>query len=494
MTNLIIEDKQNLSYDPKKWQQGYQSQPNEYEYFIEEIEGKIPEQLQGTLFRNGPGLLDVQGTPLQHPFDGDGMVCAISFLPNGKVHFRNRFVRTEGYVQEQKAGKMIYRGVFGTQKPGGWINNIFDLKVKNIANTNIIYWGKKLLALWEAAEPYRLDPKTLETIGIDYLDGVLNPGGSISAHPCFDPSCELDNGQPCLVNYSIKPGLSSKITIYEFAPDGNLLRCHSHVVPGFSFIHDFAITPHYCLLLQNPVTFNPLPFIFGLKGAGECVNFQQNKPSKLIIIPRTPSDEKIKVLETNAGFVFHHINAFEEGNNIYLDSISYESLSQVNFDTDYKEIDFNSIDPGQLYRFKIDLEREKVDREMLESRSCEFPTINPNNIGKNYRYLFIGSTHKDRGNAPLQAILKKDLLTGEKQVHSFAPQGYVGEPIFVSKPNANSEDEGWVLVIVYDGDKHRSDIVILDGENLEKEPIATLHLKHHIPYGLHGNWTSEVFI
>ncbi|MGK7881076.1 MAG: carotenoid oxygenase family protein, partial [Crocosphaera sp.] len=481
MTNLIIEDKQNLSYDPEKWQQGYQSQPNEYEYFVEDIEGKIPEQLQGTLFRNGPGLLDVQGTPLQHPFDGDGMVCAISFLPNGKVHFRNRFVRTEGYVQEQKAGKMIYRGVFGTQKPGGWINNIFDLKVKNIANTNIIYWGKKLLALWEAAEPYRLDPKTLETIGIDYLDGVLNPGGSISAHPCFDPSCELDNGQPCLVNYSIKPGLSSKITIYEFAPDGNLLRCHSHVVSGFSFIHDFAITPHYCLFLQNPVTFNPLPFLFGLKGAGECVNFQQNKPSKLIIIPRTPSDEKIKVLETNAGFVFHHVNAFEEGNNIYLDSISYDSLSQVNFDTDYKEIDFNSIDPGRLYRFNIDLDREKVDREMLESRSCEFPSINPNNIGRNYRYLFIGATHKDRGNAPLQAILKKDLLTGEKQVHSFAPQGYVGEPIFVSKPNATSEDEGWVLVIVYDGDKHRSDLVILDGENLEKEPIATLHLKHHIP-------------
>ncbi|EAM47943.1 similar to Lignostilbene-alpha beta-dioxygenase and related enzymes [Crocosphaera watsonii WH 8501] len=135
------------------------------------------------MFRNGPGLFDVQGTPLQHPFDGDGMVCAISFLPNGKVHFRNRFVRTEGYVQEQKAGKMIYRGVFGTQKPGGWINNIFDIKVKNIANTNVIYWGNKLLALWEAAEPYLLDPSTLETLGIDYLDGVLNPGDSISAHP-----------------------------------------------------------------------------------------------------------------------------------------------------------------------------------------------------------------------------------------------------------------------------------------------------------------------
>ncbi|MCH2246071.1 MAG: carotenoid oxygenase family protein, partial [Crocosphaera sp.] len=273
-----------------------------------------------------------------------------------------------------------------------------------------------------------------------------------------------------------------------------LLRRHSHTVPGFSFIHDFAITPHYCLLLQNPVTFNPIPFLLGLKGAGECVNFQQGKPSQLIIIPRTTRDKKVKTLEIDAGFVFHHVNAFEEGNNIYLDSISYDSLSQVNFETDYKEIDFDSIDPGRVYRLKIDLDGETVDKKMIESRSCEFPAINPKNFGRNYRYLFIGTTHKDRGNAPFQAILKKDLLTGEKQVHSFAPQGYVGEPIFVPKPNATSEDEGWVLVMIYDGDQHRSDLVILDGENLEKEPIATLHLKHHIPYGLHGNWTSEVFI
>ena len=494
MTNLITKQTENKPYNRQQWQQGYESQPNEYDYFINDIDGKIPEQLQGTLFRNGPGLLEVHGTPLKHPFDGDGMISAISFLGNGKVHFRNRFVRTEGYVKEQTTGKMIYRGVFGTQKPGGWLNNFLDIKVKNIANTNVIYWGKKLLALWEAAEPYRLDPKTLETIGIDYLDGTLNPGDSISAHPCFDPASELDNGQPCLVNYSIKPGLSSKITIYEFAVDGSLLRSHSHVVPGFSFIHDFAITPHYCLLLQNSVSFNPFPFLFGLKGAGECVSFNANQPSKLIIIPRTSPYENMKVLETNAGFIFHHINAFEEENKIYLDSICYDSLPQVQPDVDYKEVDFDGLDPGQIWRFKIDLNSNNIEKEMIESRCCEFPYINPNNVGRKYRYLFTGATHQDQGNAPLQAILKLDLLTGEKQLYSFAPEGFISEPIFVPKPKATEEDQGWILVMVYDGKQHRSDIVILDGENLNKEPLATLHLKHHIPYGLHGNWTSEVFL
>ena len=127
-------------YNRQEWQKGYQSQPKEYDYWIDEIEGEIPAELEGTLLRNGPGLLDINGTPVRHLFDGDGMVSAITFQ-DGRAYFRNRFVRTRGFLREQKAGKPLYRGVFGTQKPGGWLNNAFDLRIKNIANTNIISDG-----------------------------------------------------------------------------------------------------------------------------------------------------------------------------------------------------------------------------------------------------------------------------------------------------------------------------------------------------------------
>lgn len=169
------------SYSLAEWKKGYDSQPHEEEYEITAIEGQIPEELSGTLFRNGPGLLDIAGTPIHHPFDGDGMICAFTFQ-DGKAHFRNRFVQTEAYQQEQAEQKILYRGVFGTQKPGGLLNNIFDVRLKNIANTNVIHWGDKLLALWEAAEPHGLNPVTLETKGIDYLGDILKPGDSFSAH------------------------------------------------------------------------------------------------------------------------------------------------------------------------------------------------------------------------------------------------------------------------------------------------------------------------
>ena len=494
MTNTVDKLTNNQTYNLEEWKRGYDSQPNEYDYEITDIEGEIPTELSGTLFRNGPGLLDIGDSPLHHPFDGDGMISAFSFQ-NGKVHYRNRFVETEPYLQEKEAGKILYRGVFGTQKPGGLLNNIFDLKLKNIANTGVIYWGGKLLALWEAAEPHRLDPATLDTLGIDYLDGVLEPGDAFAAHPWIDPSCALDDGAPCLVNFRVDPGLSSKIILFEFAPDGKLLRRHSHSVPGFSFIHDFIITPNYAIFFQNPVNFNPLPFLFGMRGAGECVEFQPHKPTNVILIPRDPNNREVKTFSVESGFVFHHANAFELGNEICVDSITYQSLPQVQPNSDYKAVDFDRLDPGQLWRFTFNLSDGTVQREMLESRCCEFPTHNPNYVGRDYRYLYIGAIPEDTGsNAPLQAILKLDLKTGAREVHSFAPTGYVSEPIFVPKLNATEEDAGWVLTLVYDGHKHRSTLAILDGENLSGDAIALLHLKHHIPYGLHGSWCDQVFI
>jgi all-trans-8'-apo-beta-carotenal 15,15'-oxygenase len=94
----------------------------------------------------------------------------------------------------------------------------------------------------------------------------------------------------------------------------------------------------------------------------------------------------------------------------------------------------------------------------------------------------------------LQSILKLDRETGTHQIWTAAPTGYVNEPVFVTRPGSTQEDDGWLITMIYDGVKDRSAIVILDATDLTKGAIATLQLTHHIPYGLHGSWTNEVFI
>jgi all-trans-8'-apo-beta-carotenal 15,15'-oxygenase len=496
-------DSHSHEYALEDWQKGYRSQPQELDYWIDDIDGEIPTDLEGTLFRNGPGLLEVNGQRVHHPFDGDGMISAIAFS-QGRAHYRNRFVRTDGFVAEQKAQRILYRGVFGTQKPGGWLANAFDFQLKNIANTQVIYWGEKLLALWEAAEPHRLDPYTLETLGKEYFDGALQPGSAFAAHPWVDPACAMDDGEPCLVNFSIKPGLSTTITIYELNPAGKIIREHAHAVPGFAFIHDFAITPNYCIFFQNPVAFNPLPFVFGLKGAGECISFKPGEPTQVIIIPRRGS-EPVRIIPVESGFVFHHANAFERDGAIVIDSICYPAFPAVEPDQDYREVKFSALPPGQLWRFQFNLETKAVQRQMIEPRCCEFPAIHPSHAGRPYRYLYLGAAHAPQGNAPLQAILKADLVTGERQLWSAAPRGFVSEPVFVprdrtayrqgmpSETYEREEDDGWLITVVYNAAREQSDIVILDAQDLGKGAIATLHLKHHIPYGLHGTFTPEYF-
>lgn len=129
----------------------FQSQFKEYAYWVDDaaIEGEIPKELHGTLLRNGVGTFDIGDQKVEFPFDGDGMVSSFAFK-DGRVFFRNKFVRTEGFVKEQRAGEMLYRGIFTVGNPTGkgWWNPL-AFEQKNLANTNVLHWGGKTLALHE---------------------------------------------------------------------------------------------------------------------------------------------------------------------------------------------------------------------------------------------------------------------------------------------------------------------------------------------------------
>jgi all-trans-8'-apo-beta-carotenal 15,15'-oxygenase len=489
MTAIDLKSTNEPSYTLEAWRGGYQSLKDEHDYWIDQIEGEIPPDLTGTLFRNGPGMLDIDGDRLHHPFDGDGMICAFTFK-DSQVHFRNRYVKTEGYLAEQKAKKILYRGVFGTQKPGGWLANIFDVRLKNIANTNIVYWGQKLLALWEAGLPHRLNPSTLETEGVDQLDGLLGKSQPFSAHPQWDPGD--DKREARFVNFSTETTLSTKLTVYEFDLEGQLKDHYVHQIPGLGFFHDFALTPHYAIFFQNPVVLNPIPFTLGLLSAGQSLHFRADQPTKVWIIPRNGKDP-VQVLETEACFVFHHVNAFETETGISVDSVCYSHFPKLGPDDDFNNVDFDNYPMGQIWRYHINLTDPKVTREMINPRCCEFPALNPKSAGKPYRYLFIGAAQSQTENQPLQVIQKLDLQTQTQEDWFAGTNRFIGEPLFISKPGSDREDGGWLLTLTYNGNDDRSELVILDGEDMSKGAIAKLKLKHHIPYGLHGCFTPEVF-
>ena len=493
-SRLVKNDFQNIPvFNRKDWVSAYCNVEKELtDIQLNPKTGSIPKELYGTLYRNGPGRLERGGQWVHHPFDGDGMIASINF-EKGQAKLSNRFIRTKGWIEEESAGKFLYRGVFGTQKSGGLLRNAFDVRLKNIANTNVIKLGNELLALWEAGEPYLLDPKTLQTKGISNLNGALSPGEALSAHPRFDPG---HHGKPRMIIFGVKTGPKSNIRLMEFESEGdnpgNLISDRKDSFGGFAFLHDFAITPNWAIFLQNAISFNPLPFIFGQKGAAQCLSSQKNKKGKIWLIPRKSgkfTGQPPRIINGTEGFVFHHLNAFESNNNLILDSIHYEDFPSINPGEDFREINFDLVPEGLLKRCKIDLSKNTLTIKNISNQCCEFAMVNPHYQGLKAQYSWMAIAQRKCGNGPLQAIKKIDLINQTEIIWSSGPRGFVSEPIFIPKPSLKKEDEGWVLCLIWNAEIKKTELIILDAEDMTLKCVLDIPIG--IPHGLHGSWANK---
>jgi carotenoid cleavage dioxygenase len=149
-----------------------------------EVTGQIPAGIRGAFYRNGPNpRFEPRGD--YHWFSGDGMIHGF-FVEDGKVSYRNRYVRTPKWEIENSAGKALF---------GGFDPRAADPSVAGkdggVSNTNIVWHAGRLMALEEAHEPFELDPITLESRG--YVDAYR---GKVTAHPKASARCPFPTPSP----------------------------------------------------------------------------------------------------------------------------------------------------------------------------------------------------------------------------------------------------------------------------------------------------------
>ena len=111
------------------------------------------------------------------------------------------------------------------------------------------------------------------------------------------------------------------------------------------------------------------------------------------------------------------------------------------------------------------------------------------------------ATSRGGVNGPMQQLTKTAYDSAGADATTVAVENwmpgihkFVGEPLFVPKPGSSAEDEGWVLVLVHDGDSVSTDLAILDAQKIEEGPIANLKLPTYVPMGVHGSWTDEYIL
>jgi len=434
------------------------------------IQGELPRELHGSLYRNGP---NPQFAPRgrYHWFDGDGMIHAFR-LRDGRASYRNRWVRTARFAAERAAGESLFGGLGDV----GATDPRVATTSPNAANTNIVWHAGKLLALWEGGPPHALDPVSLETLGPDDFGGKLV--GAMTAHPKLDP----ESGEMCFFGYGFAPPF---LRYHVADARGRLLRSVEIEAPWASMMHDFVVTKRHVIFPVFPATIR----LENIERTGSPIGWEPELGGRLGVMPRDGSSADVKWFEIDPCYVFHPLNAWDDGDRVVTEMCRYPRLPLFDGAGTQGMQDLDAM----LTRFTIDLAGGGVKEERLDEVACEFPRLDERRAGLPYRHGYAGGNVPTPGRARgFNAVLHWDLKTGTRRDFVVPDSDVVGEPIFVPRTPDAEEGDGFVLVMVYRGEEKRSDLVVLDARNVDREPLAVVKHTGRVPFGFHGNWAAGV--
>jgi len=416
------------------------------------VTGSIPRELDGRYVRNGANPLSGLSA---HPFFGDGMVHGVRLRDGEAEWYRNRYVRTP-FIADPSVD-ILDPSV------------MMDMTASK-ANTHVVGHAGRILALEEGHFPYVLDGD-LETVGPLDFGGAL--AGSFTAHPKICPV----TGELLAFGYSV---LEPYLRYLRVSAAGELVQTENITVGGPTMMHDFNVT-------RDHVVFMDLPAVFDMEMAmrGEMpIHWDDDYAARLGVMPRHGTDADVRWFDINPCYVFHPMNAYEDGSDIVID---VARLSHVWRDS---MMDFPS---PELWRWTIDTVGGTVREEQIDDRPAEFPRVPDALVGLKHRYGYMmgipeNATYDDpKGQSG--TILKYDRDRGTSTELALGRGRIPGEPVFVPAANGAAEDDGYLMTYVYDADSDASSLEVFDAATMDSSPIASVELPR-VPFGFHGSWIS----
>ena len=462
----------------------------EYDVADLTVEGTIPADVAGCFFRAVPD-------PAYPPFmedggailSGDGMISAIRFA-GGKASTSMRYVQTERHKAEAAAGEAIfgkYRNPF-TDKPAA---RGLD---RTVANTTPIWHAGRLLLAKEDGRPYRVDPRTLETIGSYDFDGKLKSLTS-TAHARIDP----DTGELFMFGYEADGLASTKVAYFIVDKDGNLTREQWFDAPYCAMMHDFAITQNYVLFPVYPTTSD----LDRLKAGGDHWVHHMDKDSWVGVMPRYGDVSELRWFKGAKGvFCYHMMNAHEDADGL----IQFDQcLANVNAFPFIQAASGLSIPPwdngGRLARWTIDLnDGSDAVTETVIGPPGDFPLIPATKQGRPFDYGWMLSMTPEMKGPPVfggpvgvmfNMLLRLDFTGKPPQALDLPPSHCFQEPVHV--PSAAPGHEGWLLAIVdrqTGPDEFEHECWIIDAGKVADGPVAKVSIPKRLRPQVHGWWVS----
>ncbi|ORV10943.1 carotenoid oxygenase family protein [Mycobacterium celatum] len=444
------------------------------------IDGEIPHDLDGIYLRNTENPLH-PALKTYHPFDGDGMLHVVGFR-DGKAFYRNRFIRTDGFLAENAAGGALWPGlaepVSLCKRTDGWGARGL---LKDASSTDVVvHRGTALTSFYQCGDLYRLDPYTAETLGKEHWNGRFPFDWGVSAHPKVDAT----TGELLFFNYSKQ----APYMHYGVVDANNELVHYVDVpLPGPRLPHDMAFTENYVVLNDFPLFWEPELLARDLHVA----RFHPDMPSRFAVLPRRGQTADIRWFEAEPTFVLHFVNAHEDGDDIVLDGFFQADPEPADTGTGSKwqrAFRFLALDRMQarLHRWRLNLLTGAVAEEQLSESITEFGVINNDFAATKYRYSY-AATGKP-GWFLFDGLVRHDVLTGHEQRYSFGDGVYGSETAMASRGTGGAEDDGYLVTLTTDMNADASYCLIFDAARLSDGPLCKLQLPERISSGTHATW------
>lgn len=446
-----------------------------------EIIGDLPRDLDGLYIRNGHNPVH-HAIGRYHPFDGDGMLFAMDFR-DGKVAFRNRWTRTVGFLAEQAAGKSLWPGITEARKSAlrGW--GAIGAMKDNAGTDVVVHAGKVLVAMSQCSEPYRLDPHTLETLGVDQdWARKLWPQGI-----CSHFKVDEHTGHMTFFNFSEKPPYMNYGVIDR---NNNLVHYEPIELPGPRWPHDMGMTENYSVLHDLPMFFDPEL----LKQGSHRLKFWRDTPSRFGVIPRFGTNADIRWFEAQPCYLLHLSNTYEDGDEIVMDGcIQTNPIPDMKpFKTDLERMSAMSnlhLKQARMHRWRFNLKTGQTREESLDDMITEFPMVNGRHNGRGYRYSYNAIPEKHFW--LLSGIKKFDLLTGKHQTYMLPPGCHLSEAPFAPRIGSTEEDDGYLVTFITNLNTGKGECGIFDAKDITRGPIARVILPLQAPTGAHAFWAPR---
>jgi carotenoid cleavage dioxygenase-like enzyme len=460
------------------------------------LSGELPAWLQGSLLRTGPAKFEVADAAdargahhMRHWFDGLAMLHRFT-IDRGRVSYSNRFLESSSYRAAREHGQIML-SEFATDPCRSLFKRVQTLfspesSLSDNANVNVAKLGERFVAMTETPLPVQFDPHTLQAAGVRPFTA---PGQLTTAHP------HLDRASGGMLNYAAKLGPTSSYRFFALAPlHGSEQQAAPRAIASLpvkrpAYMHSFGLTQRWLVLAEFPFVVNPLALALSGRPYIENYRWRPELGTRFTLVDRI-SGETRGGFQADPCFAFHHVNAYDDGDEVVVDLCAFEDASVI------EDLYLERLRAGKpvaaakltRFRLRVPPNRERasqrsVAREQLADDDIELPRINYSRCNERpYRYVW-GVGNGSGG--WLERIVKIDVAE-RSTLRWSAPGCYPGEPVFVARPQAAGEDDGVLLSVVLDAVAGSSFLLVLDAQDLRE--LARAQAPHHIPFGFHGQF------